>query len=143
MAGEALKDGKEAWKPMDVGIVIFDLAVAQDGRWIAGVTGSGKAIVWDAKPREKVTEFCARSDWARAADVQQMGQKSQQDRMTLSVRSFPAGKRLLGPFERNNDFKLAAVKFSPNGRRRRTSPLPRIVGDRCGATLFGSTTAQN
>ena len=100
---------------MDVGGIVWNIAVSQDGKWIVSGTERGQVTVWNAESHEKVTEFKAHSNLMRALDVSPDGTKiaTGSDDKFASVWSFSTGQRLLGPLQHN--FFVAAVKFSPNG----------------------------
>ena len=107
-------DGKEVGT-MDARDV-WCLAVAQDGRWIAGGTFDGHAFVWDAKTFEKVLTHWVDPDDILAVDFSP-------DSTRLLVASFNRTAAIWDVAAREqvltlpHDSPVIAAKYSPQGDR--------------------------
>ena len=49
---------------MQVGNVVFNIAVSQDEKWVVSGMRSGSVTVWNAESYSKVTKWKAHNDWA-------------------------------------------------------------------------------
>ena len=95
---------------------VWCLAVAQDGRWIAGGTFDGHAFVWDAKTFEKVL-----THWVDPDDILAVDFSPDSTRLlvasfnrTAAIWDVPAREQVLTlPY----DGPVIAAKYSPQGDR--------------------------
>lgn len=116
-----VEDGNEVGAPMDAGgDSVWSIAVSRDGSWIVAGTSNGRVLVWDAAQSQadsEMTEIRCHSGEVSVADVSPDGTRfvtGSHDK-TACVWSLPTGRRLLDPWE--HDYYLAAIRFSPDGRR--------------------------
>ena len=118
--------------PIDVGDAVFNIAVAQDEKWVVSGTRSGLVTVWNAESYSKVTELTAHNDWVRAVNVSPDGTRiaTGSEDETVCVWSV-SGERLFGPL--THVHTVVVVKFSLADA---SSPLSR------GTMRFGSMTVK-
>ena len=109
-------DGQEVGNriPMDVNAI----SVSRDGKWIVYGTTRG-ASVWDAKTQEKAIEVEGTND-VNAVDISPestrfaTGTGQKKSDYKACIWNIITGERLVGPLP--HDGRLAAIKFSPNGK---------------------------
>lgn len=116
-----VEDGREVEMPiMGARSAVRGIAVSQDGRCVVSGTSHGVVTVWNAKTREKVSEFKARSQGevvsVCAIDVSPGSTRiaTGSEDGTVHVWSLDTGEQLLGPLQ--HDYPVVGVKFSPKGR---------------------------
>ena len=113
-----VRDREEVEQPMGVGTSVRSIAVSRDGKWVVGGQNGGQVTVWDAESHAKVTELRGHGHRAvYAVDASSDGTRiaTGSSDCTVCVWSLSTGEQLLGPFK--HDYWVAAVKFSPDGRR--------------------------
>lgn len=132
-----VEDGRGAGTVMDAGCGVHNLAVSRDGKWIVSGTDLGLVTVWNAERHEKVSEFQAHNQDVFAVDISPDATKiatgsGDKTAYVWSLSTTQAGvnrqgdsQRLLlaGPLQHRNT--VAAVKFSPDGRRLATATRDR------------------
>jgi WD40 repeat protein len=111
-------DGMEVATPiMDAGSPVRGVVATRDGKWVVSGTSRG-VVVWNAKTREKVSEFKGQGAAAVCAvDVSPGSTRiaTGSEDGTAGVWSLSAGERLVGPFKLRHDYPVVGVKFSPRG----------------------------